>query len=143
MAVEMTFYCLFPLLCMVITTLKRALVFVFVTLLLGMAISAWAYQFYLPVVPERFNYVIKNFANVYMPSAQLCVFGLGFIVYFLLADQRRLFIKYGRYILITAMLLLLILSYTTVGLVPEFFMFAVAFMLLTLGFFIVHKSVFY
>lgn len=136
MAVEMTFYCLFPFLCICITTLKRAFVFVLVSLFLGMIISDWAYQHYLPLVPERFAYIIKNFAYIYMPSAQLCVFALGFVLYFSINNKRlgQLIDTAGRYMVIAGGVLILILVYWKPAFLPEFFIFACVFMLLVIGF---------
>ena len=136
MAVEMTFYCLFPLLCISITSLKRALVFVFLLLLLGMAISEWAYQLYLPIVPERFAYVIKNFAYVYIPTSQLCVFALGFVFFyfFYTEDYGQKLKRSGYPFVLTSSTLVLILVYWKVPYIPEFFIFACVFMLLIIGF---------
>ena len=136
MAVEMTFYCLFPLLCLVVTSLNRALIFVLLSLLFGMALSEWAYQHYLPVVPERFAYVIKNFAYVYIPTSQLCVFALGFVLFFLYGSERYKQIKKptGYVFLITSGILILILIYWKVAFIPEVFVFACVFLLLITGF---------
>lgn len=136
MAVEMTFYCLFPLFCIGITSLRRALVFVLISLLIGMLISDWAYHHYLPVIPARFAYIVENFAYVYMPSAQLCVFALGFMLYFLINDRRnqQLIIRAGNYSILVAVLLILVLIYWEPGFLPEFFVFATVFILLILGF---------
>lgn len=136
MAVEMTFYCLFPLLCLSVTTLRRAIIFVLVALIAGMIISDWAYHYYLPVVPERFAYIVSNFAHIYMPSAQLCVFGLGFIVYFLFDDKRYQSItgKAGDYGLFIGAALILFFVYWKPPFLPEFFVFGTVFMLLLMGF---------
>ena len=136
MAVEMTFYCLFPLLCLQITTLKRAIVFVLISLFLGMMISDWAYHHYLPLVPQRFSYVINNFAYVYMPSAQLCVFALGFVLYFLFAQKwhQTLTGTAAKFYLLSAIILMLVLTYWNPGFLPEFFVFSCVFILLIIGF---------
>ena len=135
MAVEMTFYCFFPVLCLCITSLKRALGFVLLSLFLGMLLSEWAYQFYLPVVPERFSYVVKNFAYVYLPTSQLCVFALGFVLYFLFKNKRLLQIlnASGPLFLCAGVVLILLLTYWKLAFLPEFFVFSCVFMLLILG----------
>ncbi len=136
MAVEMTFYCLFPLLCLGITTLRRAMVFVLVSLLAGMVLSHWAYHYYLPVVPQRFSYIVSNFAYIYMPTTQLCVFALGFVLYFLFNNKRyqSLIKQAGGYCLMAAGVLVFVLIYWSPVFLPEFFVFACVFTLLLPGF---------
>ena len=136
MAVEMTFYCLFPLLCLSVTTLKRAIVFVLIALSLGMIISDWAFQYFLPVVPDRFAYVIRNFAYIYMPSAQLCVFALGFVLYFLISQipQHRTSDSASGICLAAGMILTGLFVYWTPSFLPEFFIYSCVFVLVILGF---------
>ncbi len=135
MSVEMTFYLLFPLLCLWLTTLTRALIFLLISLLVGMAISELAYQYYLDEVPERFSYVIKNFAYTYIPTAQLCVFALGFVTFYLFKYDFFSQPSKTKGIIITliGILILIMFLYWVPPKIPEFFMFSIGFVVLLTG----------
>ncbi len=135
MAVEMTFYVLFPLLCLLITNVSRSVAFVVISLLIGITISKLAYNYYLPVVPERFSYVIKNFAFTYLPTAQICIFALGFVVFFLF--KKEFFLRKskqkGAIFICGGFLIILTLLYWSPPEIPSFFSFSVGFAILLIG----------
>ena len=135
MAVEMTFYLLFPMLCFWITSLSRSLIFLVLALLIGMVISDWAYQYYLDEVPQRFSYVIKNFSYTYMPSAQICVFTLGFVIFYLFKHE---FFDppskaKGIMFILSGLLLLVGFLYWLPPYIPGFFVFSIGFMVMLTG----------
>ena len=132
MSVEVTFYLLFPLFCLTVTNLKRALIFTLMTLLAALALSHWAFEHYLDLVPERFSYVIHNFAYVYIPGAQICVFALGFVSYYLM--QRQAFIIKKSYLLVAGFITLAIWLFWLPPELPAYFSFSLAFVLLLIGF---------
>jgi len=135
MAVEMTFYLLFPLFYFIISSLSRCVIFIVISLFLGIMISQLVYDYYLPVVPERFFYVIKNFAFVYLPAAQICVFALGFFVYFLFKNNffQGKSKQKGLVFIFIGLSILLGLLYWSVPQIPSFFSFSIGFAILLIG----------
>ncbi len=135
MSVEMTFYLIFPLLCFCVTTLPRSIIFLVIALVVGVVISDWAYQYYLNEVPERFSYIIKNFAYTYIPSAQICVFALGFVIFYLFKYE---FFKpqsktKGILFILLGLLLLLVFLYWLPLKIPGFFVFSIGFTMMLIG----------
>ena len=85
-AAEVMFCLLLPVLFRIITSRTKALGFLAFTLLLGVAADLWLAPLLIPAYPENFRYLAENFRFFWI-FAQLPVFALGILLYFLLRGR--------------------------------------------------------
>jgi peptidoglycan/LPS O-acetylase OafA/YrhL len=86
--VEFSFYALFPLIASAVTSLRRAVLAVVVSVLFGLAANMWAVT-YFATTPEV---ALSNFLYFWLPN-QLSVFMLGMVLFYLIGDSSNLSIR--------------------------------------------------
>lgn len=135
MGVEMTFYLLFPALVLIVTSLRRAIAFVIISLVLGMLISQLADWWYSPIVAERYHRHIASFAYTYIPTVQICIFALGFVLYFWTRAASRVNFPPAAApgFILLGLAMQLVLVFVEVPVLPGFFVFSLAFLPLVFG----------
>ncbi len=113
--VEMTFYLFVPVLAARLRRMRDAVLLVLITLALGLLLNWQVESWLLTIYPPEQHYLVQRFMMYWFPT-QLCVFGMGAVLFFLLrrADLTD-WLRQGRratWLLIAALGALLPLAYT-------------------------------
>ncbi len=84
-SVEFCFYFIFPVLAVLAGNLKRSFIFLMVGIVIMVLCNAWGFSFYGPTYGDQATEIFLFF---WLPN-QLCIFSLGFIVYFVMLSRHR------------------------------------------------------
>jgi peptidoglycan/LPS O-acetylase OafA/YrhL len=124
-AVEMFFYCLIPLLFLKIRTAQQAFLFVLITLFARALLQFLFNRF--PLIGHERLWI--EYLYMYFPS-QLPVFALGILFYFVVKDDYRLSVSP---MVILVSFFILIAQFVGVPLLPNHFLFSIAFVVLAVA----------
>jgi peptidoglycan/LPS O-acetylase OafA/YrhL len=127
-AVEVSFYCLVPLLFSKIRSLSQAIWLTLATLIFGIVINRFLYAH--PLVPDPRLW--REFLFLW-PVNQLAIFCLGIVLFFLHKNQTIITPAFGKLFLALAIFLMAGLIIGNYPFLPKHFMYGIGFVLLTLG----------
>jgi len=126
-AVEMTFYCLLPILFVKIKNTQQAFIFVINTLLI---------RSIFPLILNAFNLIgndklSQEYLYYYLPN-QLPIFALGILFYFIVKENYKISIS-PILIVFSSFILISQFSNISILILPSHFIFGIAFLLLGIG----------
>jgi peptidoglycan/LPS O-acetylase OafA/YrhL len=124
-AVEMFFYCMVPLLFLRIRSAQQALALVLITLLIRSVLQFILNRVHVIGSEQLWD----HYLYMYLPS-QLPVFALGILFYFIVRDNYRLSVSP---LLILISFLVLAADLAGISLLPNHFLFAIAFVVLAIA----------
>lgn len=134
-AIEMNFYLLLPFCFKYVTSLNRAVFFTLMALLLNLIFAQIMLPVLKPLFPEEQRYLVFFFLKVMCLPAQMGVFGLGFVLYFLFIriDQNK---KMNSYLYVAVSLYIMLALFNSkvhlsaYDLFPHHFIYGIAFLFL-------------
>ncbi len=137
-AVETSFYLVLPFLFKYVRSLRGALIVVFLTLAAGGVLTAWYVSDISPQFPQAQSYLPHNFVSLFWLPAQLPVFSLGLVLFFLFryteASESGSNPEVGwLWVLVALALMAAFSNYVQAKWLPNHFLFGIAFMLFSLG----------
>jgi peptidoglycan/LPS O-acetylase OafA/YrhL len=122
-AVEMLFYCFVPLLFIKIKNTQQAYIFVLITLFFRLVLDLFFHRFQLIGSDRLWN----EYLFFYFPS-QLPIFALGILFYYIVNDGYRVAVSSHLILLTSVLLILQFIGFPI--LLPNHFLFGIAFVLL-------------
>jgi peptidoglycan/LPS O-acetylase OafA/YrhL len=134
-AVEFTMYMMFPLLFLGLTTLKRAVVFTVVSLLVSVVIRSAVEEYWTARLPADQSYLAAAFAYRWLP-AQLPIFGFGFVAYHTFRSRRWSEVGPGIGVALVPLSLVMMVALALVpgyAMMPKHLLYGFAFLAFTLG----------
>lgn len=133
-AVEMNFYLFLPFLFRFLNSLNKAIFSVFITLILGLVLSRVTEYIYAPFFPQDQQYLVSAFSSLYSLHANLSIFCLGFVLYFLFKNlnpvnsktrNKRQSLVYSA----IALYMMTVLPFGGYAYIPQHFLYGISFLI--------------